>query len=57
MKWFCFLFERASKYLGEKILCGLSLLFFILTVLPTNAITTKGNSGFIKFFLREKEQL
>lgn len=33
----------------------IGLLFFILTVLPTNAITTKSNNEFIRFFLREKE--
>ena len=34
---------------------AIGLLFFILTVLPTNAITTKSNNGFILFFLRAKE--
>lgn len=34
---------------------AIGLLFFILTVLPTNAVTTKSDNGFILFFLREKE--
>ena len=32
----------------------IGLLFFVLTVLPTNSITTKSNNRFIRFFLREK---
>lgn len=34
----------------------IGLFFFVLTVLPTNALTTKSNNGFIRFFLREKEE-
>ncbi|MCT3126599.1 hypothetical protein EFO21_13950, partial [Lactococcus lactis] len=34
---------------------AIGLLFFILTVLPTNAVTTKSDNGFILFFLRAKE--
>lgn len=33
---------------------AIGLLFFILTVLPTNAVTTKSDNGFILFFLRAK---
>lgn len=32
----------------------IGLLFFVLTVLPTNSITTKSNNEFIRFFLRKK---
>lgn len=34
---------------------AIGILFFILTVLPTNAVTTKSDNGFILFFLRAKE--
>ena len=33
---------------------SIGILFFILTVLPTNAVTTKSDNGFILFFLRAK---
>ncbi|MGL9915216.1 hypothetical protein IGI95_002650 [Enterococcus sp. DIV0784] len=36
---------------------AIGLLFFILTVLPANAIATKSNNDFVRFFLREKEEL
>lgn len=36
---------------------AIGLLFFVITVLPTNAITTKSNNEFICFFLRSKKEV
>lgn len=36
---------------------AIGLLFFVITVFPTNAITTKSNNEFICFFLRSKKEV
>lgn len=47
-----------QQHTGSAIFTFLSyvigLLLFVLTVLPSNAITTKSNNGLVRFFLREK---
>ena len=47
--------ETISSAIFTFLTYAIGLLFFILTVLPTNAVTTKSDNGFILFFLRAKE--
>lgn len=49
--------ENSGSAVFTFLTYAIGLFLFIVTVLPTNAIATKSNNGFICFFLRSKEEV